>query len=127
MFINLFLNRKKAMTLDALAVRCGMSPDVLAATVAAYNTQAPKDGPDAFGKAAALCQPIRTPPFYAINCDLENSKFLTPCITMGGLRVDGLSGQVLGQDGSSIAGLYAAGRNAVGVASHSYVSGLSIA
>jgi 3-oxo-5alpha-steroid 4-dehydrogenase len=126
-FINLHMNRKKAMTLDTLAARCGMSPDGLAATVEAYNTQAPKDGPDAFGKAAELCRPIRTPPFYAINCDLENAKFLTPCITMGGLRVDGRSGQVLGHDGSPIAGLYAAGRNAVGVASHSYISGLSIA
>lgn len=126
-FINLHMNRKKAMTLDTLAARCGMSPDVLATTVEAYNTQAPKDGPDAFGKPAELCRPIRTPPFYAINCDLENAKFLTPCITMGGLRVDGHSGQVLGQDGSPIAGLYAAGRNAVGVASHSYISGLSIA
>jgi 3-oxo-5alpha-steroid 4-dehydrogenase len=126
-FINLHLNRKKAMTLAALADRCGISPDVLAATVAAYNTQAPQDGADAFGKAAELCQPIRTPPFYAINCDLENSTFITPCITLGGLRVDGLSGQVLRQDGSPIPGLYAAGRNAVGVASHSYISGLSVA
>ena len=125
--INLFFNRTKATTLDQLAVRCGMRADVLAGTVEAYNRVALQGGPDAFGKAAALCQPIRTPPFYAINCDLENSRFQTPYLTLGGLRVDGCSGQVLRQDGSPIAGLYAAGRNAVGVSSHSYVSGLSIA
>jgi len=125
--INLFLNRKKATTLDQLAVRCGMPADVLAGTVEEYNRVALQGGPDAFGKAAALCQPIRTPPFYAINCDLENSRFQTPYLTLGGLRVDGFSGQVLRQGGSPIAGLYAAGRDAVGVSSHSYVSGLSIA
>lgn len=125
--INLFLNRKKATTLDQLALRCGMPGDKLAGAVEAYNSVALHGGPDAFGKAAALCQPIRTPPFYAINCDLDNSKFQTPCLTLGGLRVDGLSGQVLREDGSPVVGLYAAGRDAVGVSSHSYISGLSIA
>ena len=126
-FINLRMNRKKAMTVAELAGCCGMSADVLATTVEAYNAQATKDGSDAFGKPAEMCRPLRTPPFYAINCDLGNSTFITPCITLGGLRVDGPSGQVLRQDGSAIAGLYAAGRNAVGIASHSYISGLSIA
>lgn len=126
-FVNLRVNRKKAPTLAALAASCGMSADALAATVEAYNAQAADDGPDAFGKPAEYRRPIRTPPFYAINCDLENSTFFTPCITLGGLRVDGLSGQVLRPDGVPIPGLYAAGRNAVGIASHSYVSGLSIA
>ena len=125
-FINLFLNRKTAATLAELAACCGMPADVFASTVEAYNDVALKGGADPFGKTEALCRPIRTPPFYAINCDIENAKFQTPCLTLGGLRVDGASGQVLQQDGSPIAGLYAAGRNAVGIASHSYVSGLSI-
>jgi 3-oxo-5alpha-steroid 4-dehydrogenase len=126
-FMNLRINRTKAMTLAALAACCGLPPDALASTVEAYNTQAAQDGTDAFGKAAEYCRPLRTPPFYAINCDLANAKFITPCITLGGLRVDGLSGAVLGQDGAPVPGLCAAGRNAVGVASHSYISGLSIA
>jgi 3-oxo-5alpha-steroid 4-dehydrogenase len=125
-FINLFLNRKTAATLTELAACCGMPADAFAATVAAYNGVALQGGADPFGKSEALCQPIRTPPFYAINCDIENAKFQTPCLTLGGLRVNGASGQVLRQDGSPIAGLYAAGRNAVGIASHSYISGLSI-
>ena len=48
-------------------------------------------------------------------------------ITLGGLAVDEATGLVLGADGSVITGLYAAGRNAVGVCSQNYVSGLSIA
>ena len=126
-FINLRLNCRKAPTLAQLAARCGMSADVLAGAVEAYNSVALRGGPDSFGKTTVLCQPIRTPPFYAINCDLNNSRFQTPCLTLGGLRVNGSSSQVLRHDGSPIAGLYAAGRNAVGVSSHSYISGLSIA
>lgn len=44
----------------------------------------------------------------------------TPMLTLGGLVVDEDTGQV-------VPGLYAAGRNAVGVCSNSYVSGLSLA
>jgi 3-oxo-5alpha-steroid 4-dehydrogenase len=48
-------------------------------------------------------------------------------MTLGGLVVDGTTARVVRDDGTPIRGLYAAGRNAVGVSSHSYVSGLSIA
>jgi len=41
--------------------------------------------------------------------------------------VDEATGGVLGNDGKAIEGLYAAGRNAIGVASWNYISGLSIA
>lgn len=126
-FTNLYFNSKKAGTIMDLAARCGISGNGLVGTVETYNKKAAAGGPDPFGKPAALCQCIRRPPFYAINCDLDNSRFQTPCLTLGGLRVDGASGQVLRQDGSVVKGLYAAGRNAVGVSSHSYVSGLSIA
>ncbi len=126
-FVNLFLNRTSAATLAELGARCGMAPEVLVRTVETYNEIALKGGVDPFDKAQASCHPIRTPPFSAINCDIENTRFQTPCLTLGGLRVNGASGQVLRADGSPIAGLYAAGRNAVGVASHSYISGLSIA
>jgi 3-oxo-5alpha-steroid 4-dehydrogenase len=47
-------------------------------------------------------------------------------ITLGGLIVDERSGMVKRLDGTLIPGLYAAGRTAVGLASGSYVSGLSI-
>jgi len=45
---------------------------------------------------------------------------------LGGLVVDGITARVVREDGTPIEGLYAAGRNAVGVSSSSYVSGLSI-
>ena len=48
-------------------------------------------------------------------------------MTLGGLAVDEKSGQVLSETGGVVPGLYAAGRNAVGICSRQYVSGLSIA
>jgi 3-oxo-5alpha-steroid 4-dehydrogenase len=46
---------------------------------------------------------------------------------LGGLKVNEATGAVQNEKGNDIAGLYAAGRNAIGVASWNYVSGLSIA
>ncbi len=65
-------------------------------------------------------------PWYALDCRVDGA-VRNPAITLGGLAVDEGSGAVLDDSGAAIRGLYAAGRNAVGVASHSYVSGLSIA
>jgi 3-oxo-5alpha-steroid 4-dehydrogenase len=48
-------------------------------------------------------------------------------MTLGGLVVDEDTGQVLRPDGAGIPGLYAVGRNAVGICSGGYISGLSIA
>ncbi len=44
-----------------------------------------------------------------------------------GLSVDEESGQVTREDGTIIPKLYAAGRNAVGLCAHTYISGLSLA
>jgi 3-oxo-5alpha-steroid 4-dehydrogenase len=48
-------------------------------------------------------------------------------VTFGGLVVDEETGLVKRADDTAIQGLYAAGRTAVGIASGSYVSGLSLA
>ena len=48
-------------------------------------------------------------------------------LTLGGLRVNESSGQVLDAQGRDIAGLYAAGRTAIGIPSGGYISGLSLA
>jgi 3-oxo-5alpha-steroid 4-dehydrogenase len=125
--INLYLNRKKAGSLAKLGARCGMPPGALETSVEKYNTDAREGGSDLLGKSAELVQPLCTPPFYAIDCSLDSALFPAPCITLGGLRVEGETGRVLRPDGSPIEGLYAAGRNAVGVSSRSYMSGLSIA
>jgi 3-oxo-5alpha-steroid 4-dehydrogenase len=104
-----------------------MPPGALETTLEKYNVDVRAGGPDPFGKSAELLQPLQTPPFYAIDCSLDSGLFPAPCITLGGLRVDSESGAVLRRDDSAIAGLYAAGRNAVGVSSRAYMSGLAIA
>ena len=48
-------------------------------------------------------------------------------MTLGGLKVDENTGAVLDDNSQPIAGLYSAGRTAIGVASHLYISGLSLA
>ena len=48
-------------------------------------------------------------------------------LSLGGLVVDEATGEVQNGEGEAIQGLYAAGHNAVGVCSSSYVSGLSLA
>ncbi len=122
---NNYLNHERASTLEARADACGIARERLAETVAAYNAGV-ADERDALGKSEDALYPIEKPPFYGINCDLDTIKFPTPCITLGGLVVDGLSARVVRENGDPIHGLYAAGRNAVGVSSHSYVSGLSV-
>ena len=126
-FLNMNVNRRKTATLEKLEAACNMPPGSLIGTVAEYNACIERGQKDAFGKAREYTEPLVEPPFYAINCDLDNVLFLGPCITLGGLRVKGESAQVLREDGSPIPGLYAAGRSAVGVCSGGYVSGLSLA
>ena len=125
--LNLLFNYKKADTIDALAHKAGIDPLGLIDTVAAYNRAAKGEQPDPFGKQTTDMVPIVAPPFYAMDISI-NSKFLPlPVITFGGLRIDERSGLVLDEKGQTIPGLYAAGRTAVGVASNTYVSGLSFA
>jgi 3-oxo-5alpha-steroid 4-dehydrogenase len=125
--LNLYLNRKKGASLAELGARCAMPPGALETTLEKYDSAARTGDSDPLGKSAELLRPLRTPPFYAIDCSLDSALFPAPCITLGGLRVEGGTGRVLRADGAAIEGLYAAGRNAVGVSSQSYMSGLSIA
>jgi 3-oxo-5alpha-steroid 4-dehydrogenase len=125
-FVNDFLNCKKARTLDQLGRLCQMPAGALARAIDEYN-RGVAAGRDSCGKAREFLYPIDTPPFYAINLDFDNMRFPTPSMTLGGLVVDGITARVVRDDGTPVRGLYAAGRNAVGVSSHSYVSGLSIA
>jgi len=124
--INDVFNRKKAATLEELGRLCRMPAGALPKAIEEYNQGVAAEN-DACGKARKHLHPIKTPPFYAINLDFESLLFPTPSMTLGGLVVDGTTARVIREDGSPIPGLYAAGRNAVGVSSRSYVSGLSIA
>jgi len=123
----LFVNRKKARTIDELEERCLMPHRSLERTLADYNARAHAGAPDPMGKSKEHFVPLDRGPFYAVNCSFGNPWFLTPCITLGGLTVEGLTGQVKRADGSHIEGLYAAGRTAAGICSESYISGLSLA
>jgi 3-oxo-5alpha-steroid 4-dehydrogenase len=114
-------------TLEALAAKIGVPEAALADTVKRYNDSIDSGAPDALGKSEKLRQKIETGPFFStsISADLKMSP--TPALTMGGLVCDEVSGAVLDPDGRPVPKLFAAGRNAVGICSNYYVSGLSLA
>jgi 3-oxo-5alpha-steroid 4-dehydrogenase len=119
---------KKAATLGQLARKTGVPAAALRQTVTAYNDGIHDGTGDPAHKASDLCSPIEQAPFYAIDISIKNSPaFPAPGLTLGGLRVDEETGQVLTDGGDPVAGLYAAGRSAVGICSNSYISGLSLA
>ena len=129
------LTRKKASSIDKLAGKLGMPAKALEDTMSKYNEIAGKGQPDPLGKFEKRFKPQVKPPFYALDCSLKNFKdtltkaaLPVAALTLGGLVVDEQTGQVKRQDGSKIEGLYAAGRNAVGLCSNGYfASGSSIA
>jgi 3-oxo-5alpha-steroid 4-dehydrogenase len=127
------VSRKKAASFTKLAQKIEVSPEGLEATMTQYNEIASKGQPDPLGKLQKRFIPQDMPPFYALDCSLQglsHTKFGIPvaAITLGGLVVNEQTGQVKRADGTSIDGLYAAGRNAVGLCSNVYfASGSSIA
>ncbi|SDS08103.1 FAD-binding protein [Pseudomonas oryzae] len=122
----LFASRK-ARSLDELARKCGLDPQVLEENVRDYNQAAAGWQADPFGKDQKDIHAIAQGPFYAIDVSIRSRLFPLSAMTVGGLRVDEDSGQVLRADDTPIGGLYAAGRTAIGLPSHLYISGLSAA
>jgi 3-oxo-5alpha-steroid 4-dehydrogenase len=118
---------RRARTPEKLAAKIGLPATGLRATLDQYNADIQAGRSDALGKAEAMRQALTEPAYFAIDISAGSKTFPCPAITLGGLRVDETSGAVLDRSGKPIAGLYAAGRSAVGVASNRYVSGLSIA
>lgn len=124
----LHLNRVRAPDPQRLARKLGLPEAALARTLEQHNRALAAGRPDDRGKPGRFRASISEPPFEALACHLDHPLLLTPCFTLGGLRTDPLTGRVLAsRDGRPIAGLYGAGRAAVGVCSRSYVSGLSLA
>jgi 3-oxo-5alpha-steroid 4-dehydrogenase len=117
----------RSRSIEALAAKIGVPAANLRDTLDSYNAAIGTKSADAYSKSTGNRQPLDAPPYYALDISAGNATFPCPAITLGGLRVDESSGAVLDRQGRSIPGLYAAGRNAVGVASNHYVSGLSIA
>ncbi|WP_029921540.1 FAD-binding protein [Nevskia soli] len=125
--LNLMFNCRKAPTLDALAGKIGFDRDTLRRTVDSYNTYARGEQPDPLEKRPDEMAQIGEGPYYAIDASIDSRLLPMATMTVGGLKVDEGGGMVLDAGGKAIPGLYAAGRNAVGICSNIYVSGLSYA
>ncbi|MDJ0393375.1 FAD-binding protein [Rhodococcus sp. G-MC3] len=129
----LMLTAKRADTIEDLARKVGIDPVGLRETVDRHNTAIASGSADPFGKHDDFRRPVVQAPFALFDIGIPAAsgiaKMMNPCpmITLGGLVVDEESGQVKDAAGEGIAGLYAAGRTAVGICSNSYVSGLSLA
>uniref|UniRef100_A0A7S2RYX0 FAD-dependent oxidoreductase 2 FAD-binding domain-containing protein n=1 Tax=Mucochytrium quahogii TaxID=96639 RepID=A0A7S2RYX0_9STRA len=126
---NLHRNCRTGMTVGELASACGMNRATLEETVALYNKDVENGVDTRFKKNDLYLSKLAKAPYYAINLDMVGNKFWpTPCMSLGGIVVDGDSGEVISEKtGRSVKGLYAAGRSAVGVCSNYYISGLSLA
>lgn len=123
----MLLSAKKAHTLDKLAAKTGMQPDQLHRSVQAYNHAIQHQLADPQGKSADSCQLLDKAPYYALDISVRSALLPLGALTLGGLKVNEDSGQVLDESQQPIPGLYAAGRAAVGIPSNLYISGLSLA
>jgi len=123
----LFGGTKKAKTLTALAQKAGIDPAGLERTVADANAAIAAGRPDPTGKNPDYARPLGKGPYWALNTSIGNKFSFCIFFTLGGLRVDEKRGVVLRDNGTSINGLYAAGRAAMGIPSDGYISGLSLA
>jgi 3-oxo-5alpha-steroid 4-dehydrogenase len=116
----------RADTLEELAATIGVPAARLAMTIAEYNGRIERGQPDPLGKSEKYRRKIELGPFFATAIGASLKLAPIPALTMGGLVVDEDTGEVLSDEGGKISGLYAAGRTAVGICSHYYVSGLSL-
>jgi 3-oxo-5alpha-steroid 4-dehydrogenase len=124
--MSLLFGSMKARGAGALAAKCNLPVATFRQALADYNRVGRGEIDDPMGKKKEYCQEL-TGPLYAVNISLRSKTAPLITLTLGGLDVNEDSGNVKRADGTSIHGLYAAGRAAVGVASNYYLSGLSIA
>lgn len=118
----------KANSIPELAKKAKLPVEEVTKTVNEYNNAIFTGRDEPMRKTPEAASPILRPPFYLINVSIKNSPaFPAPGLTLGGLKVNEETGQVVTASGESIEGLYAAGRSAVGICSNSYISGLSLA
>ena len=124
--LNMLFGKSKFRNLSSLCERFGFHAETLRTTLAQYRRVAAGEERDPFGKDQADAHHL-SPPLHVIDVSVAARLFPCTVLTLGGLRVDEANGRVLNETGEAIEGLFAAGRNAVGIPSHLYVSGLSIA
>ncbi len=125
--LGMYRSTTKAKSIKELALKLGMNPGALKASVDHYNRSSSGLEEPKFRKHKDFVSTIDEPPFYAVDISLGNQKYICPSISLGGIVIDESTGQALDEQGNPIPKLYAAGKNAVGVSSNLYVSGLSIA
>ena len=118
---------KRADSIEGLAGKLGVDAGRMRQAIEAYSDAARSGRPDPMGKSDACRIAFGSGPYYAISLTHELPTNPITSISTGGLRVDERTGGVLDGARAPIAGLYAAGRNAIGLASNNYVSGLSLA
>jgi 3-oxo-5alpha-steroid 4-dehydrogenase len=119
-------NAKKADTVEGLEQAMGMPTGSVSGEVEAYNAAIAAGTTDPMGKSDYMRQALVKAPFYALDISNQTTAPLS-ALTMGGLSLDEATGSALREDGSLIPGLYAAGRNATGMCSNEYISGLALA
>ena len=125
--LNVHFGAKKAASVSTLAKLIGIDGVNLETQLTDYNKMARGQLADPYEKTQDDISEINPAKIIAIEISLSAKLFPCPTLTLGGLKVDEATGCVLNDKGGAIDGLYAAGRNAIGVASWNYVSGLSIA
>jgi len=103
----------KADSVEELAVKIGIDPAVLRATVDEYNGFCEKGHDDLFAKDTKYLWPLKGPKYYAVR---ERPLFLG---TLGGVKINHRA-EVVDKRGKVIPGLYAAGFDAGGAYGDSY-------
>ncbi len=126
--LNLLLGgTKRARDLDVLAQKCGLNPARLRQTIRRYEDMVRDRHDDDFSKLKDHLKSLGSGPYVAMNVSLANRFSFITFHTLGGLALEETTGAVRRADGSSIPGLYAAGRATGSIPSRTYISGLSLA
>ena len=122
----MYFNAKKRQTIQGLSKIYKLPEDNLAQCGMKYNAAAKNEIECEFQKNSKDMKDLK-PPFYIMDISIDSTTAPLPCLTLGGLKVNEDTGEVLNQLNEEIPGLYAAGRTAIGICSNIYVSGLSVA
>ena len=102
-----------ADSVEELAVKLGMDPVVLKATVDEYNQFCEKRHDDLFAKDPQYLRPLKGPKYYAVKAHTVTLG------TMGGIKINHKT-EVVDKKDNVIPGLYAAGFDAGGMYGDSY-------
>jgi 3-oxo-5alpha-steroid 4-dehydrogenase len=124
--LNMLFSKQRYKSLDDLCESLTFDPATFLVTLENYRLRSRGEIEDPFQKATEDCASLEWP-LHVINISLKQKLLPCPVLTMGGLAVNERTGEVINGAGEVIAGLYAAGRTAVGIPSNLYMSGLSIA